>query len=358
MLYYDVIILGWWSAGLFASVFLQDKKICIIDKATQLWTKLLLSWWERCNVTNNDLDLTRDYIGENIKRLPSIFHVFNNHDMIDFLASHGIETIVEDRGRVLLKSGKAKQLRDLLVNLATAHGVEFFLEQNIVKVEHTDWIFTITTDQEIFQTKHLIVATWGKSYPQVGATELGYELAEQFGVRFVAPRPALCGMETNEDVAELAGSFAQGKLSLLTGKKIIYEASWPLLFTHWWLSGPVVFDASLRAAHILRESNQDVKIQLDLDLEHTNKKIFRFFPSLEKESKLQFSLKSLRPWEEAKVSVGWVSLQELDAHFQVKKIPGLYFIGEILDVTGRSGWYNLQRAWSSAYVCAQGIQSL
>ena len=89
-------------------------------------------------MTNNDLDLTRDYIGENIKRLPSIFHVFNNHDMIDFLASHGIETIVEDRGRVLLKSGKAKQLRDLLVNLATAHGVEFFLEQNIVKVEHTD----------------------------------------------------------------------------------------------------------------------------------------------------------------------------------------------------------------------------
>ncbi|MEI8090988.1 MAG: hypothetical protein WCG98_01750 [bacterium] len=66
----------------------------------------------------------------------------------------------------------------------------------------------------------------------------------------------------------------------------------------------MVFDASLRAAHILRESNQDVKIQLDLDLEHTNKKIFRFFPSLEKESKLQFSLKSLRPWEEAKVSVG------------------------------------------------------
>ena len=114
----------------------------------------------------------RDYIGANIKSLPSVFHTFNNHDMVDFLASHGIETMVEDRGRVLLKSGKAKQLRDLLVNLATANGVDFFLEHNVVKVERNDGIFTVTTDQEIFYTKHLIVATGGKSYPQVGATSI------------------------------------------------------------------------------------------------------------------------------------------------------------------------------------------
>ena len=295
----------------------------------------------------------RDYVGENLKALPGIFHAFNNQDMIEFLASHGIETIVEDRGRVLLKSGKAKQLRDLLVQLATEHGVDFFLGQNILKVEHIDWIFTITTDKEIFQTKNLIVATWWKSYPQVGATGLGYELAEQFGVCFVAPRAALCGMETSENVAELAGSPAQWKLTLLDGKKIIYSASWPLLFTHRWLSGPVVFDASLRAADFLRDQQKEVTIQLDLNLEHTSKKIFRFFPSLEKDTKLSFTLKSLRPREESKVSVWGVSLKELDRYFQVKTIPGLYFIGEILDVTGRSGWYNLQRAWSSAFLCAQ-----
>ena len=80
-------------------------------------------------MTNNDLNPSRDYIGENLKALPGIFHAFNNQDMIDFLASHGVETIVEDRGRVLLKSGKAKQLRDLLVNLATDNGVDFFLGQ-------------------------------------------------------------------------------------------------------------------------------------------------------------------------------------------------------------------------------------
>jgi len=87
-------------------------------------------------VTNINLDPMRDYVGENLKALPGIFHAFSNQDMIDFLASHGIETMVEDRGRVLLKSGKAKQLRDLLVNLATDNGVEFFLEQTITKVEH------------------------------------------------------------------------------------------------------------------------------------------------------------------------------------------------------------------------------
>ena len=299
----------------------------------------------------------RDYVGENLKALPGIFHAFNNQDMIEFLASHGIETIVEDRWRVLLKSGKAKELCDLLVQLATERGVDFFLGQSIVKVEHTDWLFTITTDKEIFQTKQLIVATGGKSYPQVGATAIGYELAEQFGIRFVAPRAALCGMETSESVSELAGSPAQWKLTLLDGKKIIYEASWPLLFTHRWLSGPVVFDASLRAAHFLRDHENDVTIQLDLDLEHTSKKVIRFFPSLEKDTKLSFSLKSLRPREESKVTVWWVSLQELDKYFQVKAIPGLYFIGEILDVTWRSWWYNLQRAWSSAYLCSKGMNN-
>ena len=371
--HYDIIILGWWSAGLFASVFLPGKKIshrsgppsfkqrgnsiCIIDKADKLWTKLLLSWWERCNVTNNDLNPSRDYIGENLKALPGIFHAFNNQDMIDFLASHGVETIVEDRGRVLLKSGKAKQLRDLLVNLATDNGVDFFLGQWITKVEHKDWIFIITTDKETFQTKNLIVATGWKSYPQVGATAIGYELAKQFGVGFVAPRAALCGMETMENVAELAGSPAQWTLTLLDGKKILYEASWPLLFTHWWLSGPVVFDASLRAGKILRDNEKSLTIQLDLDLEHTSKKIFRFFPSLVKDTKLQFGLKQLRLWEEAKVTWWGVSLHQLDKYFQVKSVPGLYFIGEILDVTWRSWWYNLQRAWSSGYLCSKGMNN-
>ena len=380
---FDIIILGWWSAGLFASVFLpKDKKICIIDKADKLWTKLLLSWGERCNVTNNDLNPSRDYVGENIKALPGIFHAFGNQDMIDFLAFHGIETIVEDRGRVLLKSGKAKQLRDLLVDLATENGVEFFLEQNIIKVSchpewnegynwgeldsslHSEWQmiwgwqeyrFEITTNNETFYAKNFIVAAGGKSYPQVGATAIGYELAEQFSVRFVAPRAALCGMETNENVAELAGSPAQWTLSLLDGKKIIYEASWPLLFTHWWLSGPVVFDASLRAASFLSEYKKDVMIQLDLDLEHSSKKIFRFFPSLVKDTRLLFGLKSLRPREESKVTWWGVSLQALDKYFQVKAVPWLYFIGEILDVTGRSGWYNLQRAWSTSYICAHSF---
>ncbi len=348
--------MGWWSAWLFASVFLpKEKKVCIIDKADKLWTKLLLSWGERCNVTNIDLHPTRDYVGENLKALPGIFHAFNNHDMIEFLASHSVETIVEDRGRVLLKSGKAKELRDLLVQLATERGVDFFLGQSIVKVEHNEWIFTVTTDKEVFQTKHLIVAVGWKSYPQVGATAIWYELAEQFDVRFVAPRAALCGMETSESVAELTGSPAQWTLKVLDGKKILYEASWPLLFTHRWLSGPVVFDASLRAANFLRDHQTDVTIQLDLDLEHTSKKVIRFFPSLEKENKLSFGLKWLRPREESKVSEWWVSLQALDKYFQVKAIPGLYFIGEILDVTWRSWWYNLQRAWSSGYCCAKGF---
>jgi len=357
--YFDTIILGWWSAGLFASIFLPAQmSVAILDKSNKLWTKLLLSWWERCNVTNIDIDPTRDYVGQNLKALPGIFHAFDNQDMIEFLASHGIETIVEDRGRVLLKSGKAKQLRDLLVNLATEHGVEFFLGETVTKVKHNDWIFTLTTDKEIFQTKNLIVATGGKSYPQVGATGLGYELAEQFGIGLVAPRVALCGIQTIEDVSELAGSPLQWTLRVFAGQKMLYQQTWSLLFTHRWLSGPVAFDASLWISQALQSGKQDFNIQIDVDVEHTSKKIFRFFPLLAKTASLSFGFQSLRPWEEAKVSSWWVALDQLDKCFQSKNVPWLYFIGEVLDVTGRSGWYNLQWAWSSAYVCATaGMQS-
>ena len=148
--------------------------------------------------------------------------------MINFLTEHGIETIEEDRGRVLLKSGKARQLRDLLVQLSQERGVVFHMNQNIVQIIPIDeeaYRYQIVTEQETFLSKNMIVATGGKSYPQVGATALGYDIAGQFALRYVAPRPALCGMETVEDVLSLAGSPTQGMLTVFADKKIIYQNS-------------------------------------------------------------------------------------------------------------------------------------
>ena len=118
-LFYDTIIIGGGASGLFASIFLpKEMKELILEKNDSCGVKVLLSGWQRCNVTNMDIDFERNYVWHNIKSLPGVFHVFDNQDMIQFLNDNWIETVVEDNGRVILKSGKSKHLLELLLKLS------------------------------------------------------------------------------------------------------------------------------------------------------------------------------------------------------------------------------------------------
>lgn len=348
--HYDIVILGGWASGLFCSVFLpKEMKKCILERSDRVWTKLLLSGWERCNLTNISVS-PADYVGQNTKRLPSVFHAFSNEDMIRYLHEYGIETQVEATGKVYLKTGKAKQLRDFLLQQAEANATDIFFQQDVVRVTYfpdETYRFLISTKDATYHTKNLIVATGGKSFPQVGATGIGYELAEQFGLQLVAPRRALCGIETIEDLSALAGNTLDATIEILSWNKVVYQKQWSLLFTHWWISGPVVFDATLFL------TKPDMKIRITFAMQTTNVKVSRFFHLSEKNNYITLWYKDLRPREEAKVTCGGVALDDLDQSFQSKKTPWLYFIGEVLDITGRSWWYNLQRVWSSSYVCAK-----
>ncbi len=378
---YDIIIIWWWASGLFCSAFLpKGAKKCILEKSEKLWTKLLLSGWERCNVTNTQLDPSC-YVGQNTKMLPSVFHHRSQQDMIDFLQGHGVETVVEDHGRVLLKSGKAKELLELLTHLAHENDTEIFLNQNVLGIWNLsagigycppdkqipdklinhfsdktfchDWYqFVVWTNDITLCAKNIIIASGGMTYPQVGASAFGYEIAEQLWLEIVAPHGALCGIETHEETSALAWSTVQTWITLYHDNKIVYKNAWSLLFTHRGVSGPIIFDATL---HI----DQDISkysFQLEFDLSATSKKVVQAFKLVAWDTQRDFRLKAVRPISEAKVSVGGILLRELDQHFQSRKIPGLYFIGEALDITGKTGGYNLQRAWSSAYVCAEGMK--
>jgi len=273
--------------------------------------------------------------------------------MIDFLQGHGVETVVEDHGRVLLKSGKAKELLELLTHLAHENDVEISLSQNVLKIQHLpDGQFSIMTEDKEYHAKKLIIASWGMTYPQVGASAFGYEIAEQLWLEIVAPHGALCGIETHEETSALAWSTVQTWITLYHDNKIVYKNAWSLLFTHRGVSGPIIFDATL---HI----DQDISkysFQLEFDLAATSKKVVQAFKLVAWDTQRDFRLKAVRPISEAKVSVGGILLRELDQHFQSRKIPGLYFIGEALDITGKTGGYNLQWAWSSAYVCGKGME--
>ncbi len=364
---YDIIIVWWWASGLFCSLFLpKGQKKCIIEKTDKLGSKVLLSWGERCNLTNITIDLGLHYVGQSLKALPSLFHTFGPEDMIAYLTEHGIETNIEENGRVLLKSGKAKQLVEFLVNESKNNETEHVLNHEVLSIQqsHSEWnekdsihslqgdkentLFVVTTSAGVYAAKRIIVATGGMTYPQIGASPFAYELVEQLWIWLAVPHWALCGLETREDFSSLAGNTVQAMVKLYCENKLVYSAKWPVLFTHWGLSWPIVFDATLYIGDISKYA-----LQIDVDLSWASKKVVQFFWFYEGNTVRDVCITALRPITEAKVSVWWVLLKELDQFFQSKKIPWLFFIGESLDITGKTWWYNLQWAWTSAYTCAK-----
>ena len=311
-----------------------------------------MSWGERCNLTNIDFDPMLHYIGQSLKSLPSLFHTFGPEDIISYLHDHGLETQTEANGRVILKSWKAKQLVDFLVDQSQKNDTDFFLSHDVHAIcRWDDTTFVVTTSAWVYIAKQVIVATWGMTYPQAGASPFAYEIAENLWHSLAVPHQALCGIETNEDFSSLAGNTLPAKITLYANNKVVYSAIWSLLFTHRWISGPVIFNTSLYV-------DQDLSLytlQCDFDLTSSSKKVVQYFKLTVGNTLRDIRIKALRPITEAKVSVWWILLKELDQTFQSKKIPWLYFIGESLDITGKTWWYNLQRARTSAYVCAKSI---
>lgn len=349
---YDVVIVWWGASGLFCSLFLpKERKKAIIEKTGVLWTKLLLSGGGRCNLTNISPHLPSKYVGQFLKSLPSLFHTFSPEDMISFLHDNGIETKVEENGRVLLKSGKAKQLVEFFIEESKKNYTEHLLNHEVYAITTANNPnFILTTSAWVYLTKRVIVATWGMTYPQIGASPFAYDFAAQLGLSLSEPHPALCGIDTQEIIEALAGNTVQATMKLFCNNNVVYDAKWSLLFTHTWVSGPVVFDATLYIDDISKYF-----FQLDFDLAGTSKKVIQYFKLVEGDTVRNFTIKSLKSIEEAKVSVWGILLSDLDQGFQSKKIPWLYFIGESLDITGKTWGYNLQWAWTSGYCCAKNI---
>ena len=320
-------------------------------------------------MTNIDITPEDDYFGENIKAVHGLFAKFSNYDMIEWVEKHGITTCIEDRGRVILESGKSKDLLDLLIKESKKNNTEIQTGSDIVKVEKIDGIFNVeTTRGEVFKAKKLIVATGGKSFSQVGTDGFGYAIAKEFGIEMTDPYRGLCGITTREDVSELSGSTLDLTLSVFDGKKLLYSEQGAFLFTHTGLSGPIVFNAVIALGEHLRKNGikesqqkayfeENITIKLTFDEENMTKKVKAFFTLNEEKNEEVFHLRDLKTWAEAKVTGGGVKLDELTNIFESKKTEHLYFIGEVLDLTGKTGGFNLQQAWATGYVCGKGLEN-
>jgi predicted Rossmann fold flavoprotein len=386
---WDVIILGAGGAGMLcaAEAARRGRRVLVLDHARLPGEKIRISGGGRCNFTNLSLAPER-FLSQNPRFALSALSRFTPADFILRVDQAGIAWHEKKLGQ-LFCDGSAKQIVAMLTNGMAKAGVELRLATQIVAVRH-DGRFVVETDHGMFDAESLVVATGGKSIPKMGATGLGYQIAEQFGVPLVPTRPALVPLTFGaHELAEwqpLAGVSVNARVSV--GHMGFAEG---LLFTHRGLSGPSVLQISSYwreggAVTVDLAHGQDVAAALK-DARRSNGKVSllkalaRHVPEKlaavildrlgaagnladQGNGVLQSVAKAVHNWEvrpvgsegyrTAEVTLGGVDTRALDAKsMQARKVPGLFFVGEVVDVTGWLGGYNFQWAWSSGWAAGQ-----
>lgn len=367
---YDLIIIWGWASGLMCSIF-APKNISkvIIEKNQNCWTKILLSWWERCNFTNQNLDIYNHYFSNNIDKIDNVFSKFSNNDMIEFVEKNWIQYVVNDNFRVLLKSWNSKELLDILLKKSLENNTEILYWTNIVDINIiTNWYEIIDSNMNKYITKNLVISTWWRSFLNTWTDWMGYNFAKKLWIETISPYKWLCSFITKTDYSQVAWISVLCEMDLVDNNMILWKEVWNLLFAHFWITWPAVYNMSLLVGSYLRSKKIDnsqihnyLRNNLFLNVNIIDKtipkRIKEFFKFKNNEFITQIKLDDWKSWKEAKVTGGGVSLEELNKNFESIKYKGLYFVWEIVDVTGKTWWYNLQFAWTSWYIAWKSIMN-
>ena len=397
---FDVVVIGAGAAGLFCAGVAGQRglKVLLLDHGERIAEKIRISGGGRANFTNRDLDVRapqRHFIGDNPNFCRSALSRYTPQQFIALVQRHGIAFHEKHKGQ-LFCDGPSQQIIDLLLAECAAGGVTHWQPCSVGAVSWSDaGGYAIQTGRGAVRAPRLVVATGGLSIPQIGASDFGYRIATQFGLRVVAPRPALVpltfGGEAWEPYAGLAGLALPVQIE--TGsKKERMSFHEDLLFTHRGLSGPGVLQISsywkpgtpltidfapgTDVAAALGEAKQrsrkrignelaawvparlaDAWVGQDATLQRPiNEAADRALAALaERIARWQITPSGTEGYKKAEVTAGGVDTRELSSQTLESKQPGLYFIGEVVDVTGWLGGYNFQWAWASAHACAQAL---
>jgi predicted Rossmann fold flavoprotein len=405
--HFDAVIVGAGAAGLFcAGVAGQlGLSVLLIDHSEKVGEKIRISGGGRCNFTNRDLDPRaphKHFIGENPQFCRSALSRYTPQDFIALVQRHGIPFHEKHKGQ-LFGDRSSEDFIAMLLAECEAGGVTRWQPcavREVTALEGTDESgprYRLATDRGPVETRHVVIATGGLAIPKIGATDLGYRMARQFGLRIVEPRPALVPLTFDgaswAPYSQLAGLSLP--VAIETGEKkgrVVFHED--LLFTHRGLSGPAVLQISSywRAGQPIRidlAPETDLHDEL-LRAKATSRKLIAnelaaFVPSRLADTWVQqdpawqrpiaeasdkalgsladrLALWTLVPsgtegYKKAEVTAGGVDTRDLSSQTMESRQPGLYFIGEVVDVTGWLGGYNFQWAWASAYACAQAMRA-
>jgi len=387
---YDVIIVGAGAAGMMSAIEAgkRGRKILLVDHSKKIGEKIRISGGGRCNFTNIHTEANK-FISQNPKFVISALNQYTQNDFINLIKKHNIKFHEKKLGQLFCDES-AQQIVDLLLLECENAKVVLKKEIMITDIDKKEEQYFITTNSNQYYSDSLIIATGGLSIPKIGASNFGYEVAKKFNLDIIETLPALVPLTFSEKILgickELTGLSVEAVVSF---KKTFFEEG--MLFTHRGLSGPSILQIS---SYWKLGDNININLTPKLNI----------FKSLEKKKKLnpkqdigliiseilpkrlaqiickenevsgnicELSSKKLKQlsdsintwvinptgsegYRTAEVTLGGINTNELSSKtMMVKKHPGLFFIGEVVDVTGHLGGYNFQWAWSSGFVAGQ-----
>ncbi len=402
-----MIVVGGGASGLMAAgrAAEQGCRVLLLEKMGRVGVKLSMTGKGRCNLTNGgDLATFIASYRHNGKFLYNVFSRFFNSDLISFFSSRGLPVIEERGRRIFPASSRAQDVVRIMRGYAHAQGAVIQIHSPVREILAEDRrIIGVRTDSARLETPKVILATGGASYPQTGSSGDGFNMAEKLGHTIQRIRPALVPLEVEERyVRELQGlGLKNVKVALLADGRKVAEEFGEMLFTHFGISGPIILTLSTLAVDRLDSARVDLSIDLKpaLSPEQLDARLIREFQThhqkripnilanllprrivpifiqsagISSEVKgnevpagarkrllhllkdWRLTVKSSRPLEEAIVTAGGISVKEIHpSTMESKIIRGLHFCGEILDVDGKTGGYNLQAAFSTGWVAGE-----
>ena len=393
---FDVVVVGAGAAGLFCAGIAgqRGRRVLLLDHAEKVAEKIRISGGGRCNFTNRDTTPSQ-FLSQNPAFCRSALARFTPADFIAIVQRHGIAFHEKHRGQ-LFCDGSAEQIIRLLQDECAAGGVAHWQPCSVGAVRRVNDGFELDTNRGPVAAPRVVVATGGLPVPKIGASDWGLRLAKQFGHAVVDPRPALVPLTFDADAwapfAALAGLSLE--VSIATGEgKARGDFVEDLLFTHRGISGPAVLQISsywqpgtaLKLALAPAALGETLRLAKATSRRHIGNELAAHLPDRLAHTWLTLqSVPAQRPlaevrdrdlaaladslarwqivptgtegWRKAEVMAGGVDTRELDSQtLASRRVPGLHFIGEVVDVTGWLGGYNFQWAWASAAACAAAL---
>jgi len=382
---YDVIIIGAGAAGLMAAVQAgkRGKKTLLIEHTNKIGEKIRISGGGRCNFTNLYAS-SSSYLSKNPHFVKSALAGYNQHDFIRLVESYHIEYHEKTLGQ-LFCNGSSKQIINMMVDLCHQHKVEIKLNCSVADISKSNH-FEIGSNQGNFTSVSVIIASGGLSIPQIGASDFGYRIAKKFGHKIIPTRPALVPLiVSDQDRPFFTNLSGVSNFSLVKYKNASFLEN--ILFTHKGLSGPAILQIS---SYLDKFNGEEIALNLlpNLDLETqfianknskqtpanylkgvlanrlaeslgTRADFHKSMTDLKKDTLLSIanqihhfkvSISGTEGYQKAEVTAGGVDTQDLSSKTMAStKAAHLFFVGEVVDVTGWLGGYNFQWAWSSGF---------